>query len=730
MSDPIDYTTLKHFHLTEGLTDALMAKTGQQQPHFFRLLAAYFFSLISANMRVSVLTKDRGPFPVNAYVVNLAPSGFHKGHSVSIINDNVMAPFMSNFLSTTMPIIAENRLLALAGERALISGETEEDEHLKILKEFHSTGPYLPVFDSGTPAAFKQLREHLIIADSGCLHMRTDELGTNLTSIEEILAAFIEAFDVGLINPKLIKHTDQQKRITSNQGRTPAVWLGFGTPTRVLDGSRTEQIFMDQLQTGFARRCFFGHSDDEQWGTEMSAQDIFNVRTNSKSNDFLTQLGKDLAKCAEMPNHRKNILMSKDRSIQLIEYELRNKELAACLPDHRDIEKTELLHRHAKVLKLAGAYAFVNGDSEITEEVLLAAIRMGEDSGSHFEKIMQQEPNHARLCKYIGSAGKSLTQAELIENVPYYRGSEVVKRDMMTLAVAYGLRNNISIKRTFTKGVEEIEGTMLRTTDTNKIHFSYSSDISQGYRSSTAPFTMMHKLLCMPDMHWTAHSFKQGHRHSDDVIPGFDLLILDVDDGMSIDTVKLLLAEYTYCIHTTKSHGLIKAKGGGTIDKYRIVLPMSHMLKLTPEEHSLFMEAIFDSLPFKVDQATKDIGRKWCTAQGQHWYNEGKLWDVLPFIPDTTSAEERQEIVSKLYSLSHLERWFATHTGKGNRSNSLYRYGAMLIDSGLDLDSTQSAVEELNDKLPEPLKADELITTIYRSLARKQIEKESKDAND
>lgn len=723
----IDYEKLPHFHMVDKLTNALMAKTGQYNGHFFNILSAYCYSLIAANMSVSIDTKDRGLMPVNMYAISLADSGFGKGHSVSILTETVMKDFMQQFMEVTVPLVTQTRLNGLATSRANRNGTSEEEELPGVMKDFTSCGPYLPVFDSGTAPAFKQLRAQILMSGIGCLHMRTDEIGNNLKGIQDILTAFIEAFDVGIINPKLIKHTKEQERVSVDHGRTPPMWLAFGTPVKLLDGGAIEAEFMDNLQTGLARRSFFGLCIDATTSSHLTAAEVFAIRTDSGYNNDLDQLGAELAHCADISNHKLKLLIDEDLSIKLIDYEMRNKQLAAELPAHSTIERAELLHRHAKVLKLAGAYAFVNGDFEITEETLFAAIRMAEDSGAHFKLIMQREPAHVRLAKYIGTMGIPLTQAELVEQLPYFKGSESVRRDMLTMAIAAGLRMNISIAKHYTNGVEEVVGTMLQPTDITNMTFSYSTDITEDYRPATCTFANLPNMVLRDGLHWAVHSFKQGHRHADNAIKGFNMLVLDVDDGMSIATAKLLLQEYTYCIHTTKSHGLIEGEGGAMIDKFRVIIPLSHTLKLDPDDYSAFMDLVFDSLPFGVDTQTKNISRKWMTNAGQCWMNEGKMWDVTPFIPSTTLAEEQRERTAELYSLSHIERWFMNCTGKGNRSNNLFRFGQMLLDSGKDIGLVRDAVAALNEKLPDKLEDDELNNTIFRTLTKASLMRDKAD---
>lgn len=70
-----DINSVKHFEPLERLTEILQQKAQNDNPLFFRILVAYYFSKVAASMRVTVETHDRGTLPVNFYGINLAPSG-------------------------------------------------------------------------------------------------------------------------------------------------------------------------------------------------------------------------------------------------------------------------------------------------------------------------------------------------------------------------------------------------------------------------------------------------------------------------------------------------------------------------------------------------------------------------------------------------------------------------------------------------------------------------------
>ena len=195
-------------------------------------------------------------------------------------------------------------------------------------------------------------------------------------------------------------------------------------------------------------------------------------------------------------------------------------------------------------------------------------------------------------------------------------------------------------------------------------------------------------------------------------------MVLDVDGGVTIDTVKLLLKDYKHLIYTTKSHT-------EQSHRFRVILPLSHTLKLSADDYKEFCNNVYEWLPFEVDNGTNQRSRKWRTYDSDHWYNDGKPLDALLFIPKTSKSEERKKIIVDQQSLSNLERWFVANTGSGNRNNQYLKYALVLVDSGMDIDSIQNNVLALNDKLPNKIDEAEILSTIMRSTAKAIIKRDS-----
>jgi hypothetical protein len=119
------------------------------------------------------------------------------------------------------------------------------------------------------------------------------------------------------------------------------------------------------------------------------------------------------------------------------------------IPNHEDIRRTEMEHRHWKALKLSGALAFMDESLEITIDHLLAAIGVVEESGVALGKVLSPEKSHVKLANYIAEASEPVTHADLYETLPFYKTGQTSRNEMISLATAWGYKNNIIVKKYF-----------------------------------------------------------------------------------------------------------------------------------------------------------------------------------------------------------------------------------------------------------------------------------------
>ena len=714
-----DLTTLTFHPTAEKIVDILCKKTQNNNPDFYRILLSYYLSKIAATMRVKIATRDRGEIPVNSYVIDLASSGHGKGHSTNIIEEQLIHKFRDTFFNVTYPVIAEASLADLALKRAMANNEDDAEVFEKIKKEFNEAGQLAFSFDSATPAAIKQLRYKLLMCNIGALNLEIDEIGSNLLGNGDALKTYLEMFDVGKIKQKLTKNTKENTRGEEIDGRTPANLLMFGTPSKLFDGSKIEEEFYSFLETGYARRCLFGYSKQVKKNKAMTAEEIYDVMTDNSINQYFQDMAITFEKLADAVNYNKIITLSKKVSILAIEYRMHCETLAEAMGEYREIAKAEMGHRYFKALKLAGAYAFIDGDVEITKENFYHAVCMVEESGRAFEQILTRDRPYVKLAKYLGAVDHEVTQVELGEDLLFFKGSAAAKQEMLQLAAAWGYKNHVIIKRSITSGIEFIKGETLKKTDLKKIRVSYSDQISDGYQNVQVPWEDIHNLTQAKMKHWINHHSTNGHREDDTMVSGFNLVVLDIDTGTTIKEAMLFLNDYAYMIHTTKRHT-------NNNHRFRILLPTNYQLELDASEYTDFMNNICEWIPFEIDVQTKDRCRKWLSHPGQHHYHEGKkLFNVIPFIPKTAKSDERKEFIATYQSMTNMERWFVQNGNSGNRNNQLLRYAYVLVDLGYTQERVHECLLAMNEKLPDKLTLKEIANTIMVSVGKKIVQKQT-----
>lgn len=713
----IELTGVTHHPAIEEIVEVLCNKTQNTDRGFFRTEVAYFLAKMASNMRALIITKDRGEIPVNLYALALATSGFGKGHSVNIVENEFMKGFKKRFMEDTLPVIAEKHLWEIANARAARAGTDQNEEFEKVEGEFKRAGAFPFTFDSGTPPAVKQLRHKLLLANAGSINLQIDEIGSNLIGSVDVLTLFLELYDQGIVKQKLTKNTAENTRGEEVDGKTPTNMLLFGTPSKLLDGGQTEEQFYSFLETGYARRCLFGFGQhDRKAFNTQSPTEIYQKLTQPTNTVAVSKWAAQFHKLADPAMYGWKMTVEDDVAIALLTYKIECEKFADTLPDHEEIRKAELSHRYFKALKLAGAYAFVDESNEIEMDHLKQAILLVEESGAAFQIILNREKAYVKLAKYIATCGKDVTHADLLEALPFYKSGNAARNEMITLATAWGYKEHIIIKKSFIDGIEFFKGEMLERTDINEMRVSYGDHWAYNYLGESVPFDQLHALTQAPGMHWANHFLKGGHRAEENVIPGFNMIVIDVDEGISLTACHELMKEHKFMTYTTKRH---QTEGHG--DRFRLILPINYILELDSEEYKEFMNNVMSWLPFKTDESANQRAKKWESFDGgQFHYNmDGEILDALPFIPRTSKNEQYRQGFQKVESLDNLERWFAQRIATGSRNNQMIKYALALVDSGMDLMSVNKQVHAFNQKLNNPLSEDEINSTIMVSVAKR-----------
>lgn len=709
-----NFNQMKYYPLAEELVEILQAKTQNTNPLFFRVIVAYYLSVIAGHMRASIKGwVGKEPIPVNSYVIALQPSGAGKGHSTTMMSQEVLKGFTETFIEHTFPITAECNIQQLAIKRANKSGKDIDEEQTKLEKVFNDLGALMFEFDSATVPAIKQMRQKLLIANAGACNLTIDEAGANLLGSIDAMIAYLELYDKGLIRDKLVKSSSENTRFERIEGHTPTNLLMFGTPSKLLDGGKTEEQFYELLEMGYARRCLFGFTNQVHKAKVNSVDELMKTLFNTDHDDSLERIAEHITLLADPDKLNTKLTLSTDSTKLLLTYKLHCENLSAELSEFEAIRKTEIEHRYFKAMKLAGAYAFVDGKDVITPEYVEYAIRLVEDSGEAFNKLLTPQRPYIKLANYLASVRHDVTLADLDEDLPSFRGSKAQKDEMIQMAIAWGYKNNIVIKKSYTDSIMFLNADTIDETNLNEMILSFSKEITENYKNQIVSFDKIDKLLTKDNYHWLSHHLIDGYRKEDNYQAGFNLLVLDIDGTCSLNTAQLLLKGYKAIFQTTKSHK-------DDDPHFRIILPINYTLKLDAKDYKEMYNAVIAQLPFDVDTQCNQRSRKWETNKNATIiHQDGELFDILPFIPKTTKNEERQSQLRDQEHLDNLERWIINNTGDGNRNNMLLRYAMILVDSGYKFDTVKDKVIGLNNKLVDKLDELELHSTIFHSVAKK-----------
>lgn len=713
----MELSSYSHNPCLEELTDIICTKVQNQNKEFYRVEVAFFLAKMASCMRAAVVTKDRGEVPCNVYALCTAASGAGKGYSVNIMENEILSGFKEIFCSQTFKSIARRNIEHRAAMQAAYAGTEPIHEQEKLEAEFTRAGNYLFTFDSATAPAVKQLRSKLLLAEIGAINLEVDEIGSNLLGSNEVLNTYLELYDQGFIKQKLIKNTNDNIRESDIDGKTPANMLLFGTPIKIFDGSITEDYFYSMLETGYARRLLFGFGvteKDKAYYTK-TAEEIYNSLIDPGIQESIIKWHNYFSALADEKFYNFKIEVPDNEAIKLLEYKIQCEKQADELSPYQEIQKTELSHRYFRALKLAGVFAFVDQSPILKEEYLYQAIKLVEESGENFSKIMAREKPYMKLAKYLASTSEELTHADLTEALPFYKSSSASRNELMSLAMAWGYKNHILIHKTLADGIEFFKGETLQKTDLDHLILSGSMEWDRGYESVQLSVDQLVTFLTKrDDIRWNAHHFKNGHRSADNALPEFNMIVLDVDGTIQLETVKTILAQYFFIAVETK-------RSTQEQNRFRLIIPMEYILKMDNNEYREFIDNILSWLPFECDPHSKVISQAWTTYADKPYYinREGELLDPLRFIPHTSRNDQYNEKNKKIGSMGQLERWFLESASSGNRNNQLLRYSLCLVDGGLAEDEVQQKVLTLNKQFKDPLTVEEIENTIFKTVDRK-----------
>jgi len=145
----------------------------------------------------------------------------------------------------------------------------------------------------------------------------------------------------------------------------------------------------------------------------------------------------------------------------------------------------------------------------------------------------------------------------------------------------------------------------------------------KGWRSKDVEWKNMYKVVCNSSIQYSPYSWKNGVKKSKQ----FDnsrqnILVLDIDDGLTINEVQSMFSKYKYLLATTKSHMI--EKKGVICQRFRLLLPAINI----PRDADVYFRALEIMFPFNDKQTLTKTGAFLGYDKAIYIYNDGDIIDL------------------------------------------------------------------------------------------------------
>ena len=157
------------------------------------------------------------------------------------------------------------------------------------------------------------------------------------------------------------------------------------------------------------------------------------------------------------------------------------------------------------------------------------------------------------------------------------------------------------------------------------------------YKNKNIKFEQLHRMVSSNYRQYSPFLFKDGTKKSENWNnDNQNILILDIDDGLTIEKAKEIFNNFQYFICTTKSHQ--KDKKGIICDRFRIILPIVN--NPIGDDYFLYMRNLEQMFSFIDAQVNTKTGAFLGFANCKYWYNKGDVFDMEIIKPVNIKKQE------------------------------------------------------------------------------------------
>ena len=621
------------------------------------LMANYKLSMLSSNMKVSVeYIKAKSPAPLNWYSILLLQSGGGKNSSLELLDDWYFKDIISK-LTNIFDYYKKQHLEDILDEEA-------KAEEAKALAH------WTPALGDATAPAIMQLVNTLYKLGINAPSFEVDELDKFIVSKEEMINQLYGAYDNGNWLPKAIKSEATQEAV---KGVAPN-FFSFGTFEGLFLEDKVADKAKSLLGTGLARRSFCYYEDDDKLPTIITARERMELEDKAETlRESAVNSATSLLKLVREDNFKKVLKMSSEARIAMYEFREQSEEKALEVKDA--ILNSELLGRHFKCVKLAATYAFVDGRDEVSIDDVNYAISITEHSTDSLQRMTRGQSKLDRLYLKVRSTGRFVDTNEALEWGIYPSNLTTKIKDhfkeLEDLSYKHGDVYEVMNIGTLTS----VKIKQLISTDSESCIMSASMPqrgeprLGDGFRKAEIPFESIPHWITQENVCYSAATFKQEKRDLAHAESLSNLIILDVDEDMSMDYAKELFANHYAIIAPTRNHQ--KEKNGVTCDRFRVILLADKYLNTNGDVHKEFMKNIAQYYSVTIDGACFDKSRFYfANPSDEIWMGTcEEKFEVAKLIPKEVSKTKIETYVPN--GGGALKAWFKQEASKLNGTGGI-----------------------------------------------------------
>lgn len=336
----------------------------------------YKLANIASQLHVKVDTMSGyAPTPVNIYSLVLLNSGGGKNSSLGLMDRIFFGDAFNKIRDVVYP---HYKGIAL-----------DNLESKGVDRELHN---WTQSISNATISGMFAYAESYSLAGFGSLNIEVDEISNAVTSKAELFENLLTPYDNGDFQP-VAKRTDPNSMDISG---LPVNLYCFGNKVRLLNGDSTEMSFMQLIDEGYGRRFIFVDDNSvpmiktpEQIMEEMKTAEVTRINRKAERDkiaDMITSY-----------NFNKIIPLSDEAMYQYAVIKSESDQYLAQKKGVLPAVNADISERYFKTAKLAGVYAFFDGNESVTKENMLEAYEVVKESSEVLDRLRKIKPTHERL---------------------------------------------------------------------------------------------------------------------------------------------------------------------------------------------------------------------------------------------------------------------------------------------------------------------------------------------